>query len=381
MLNFLKKIGFLQKLNHLCSDLFENNIKINDFRSALPKEAVILQKPFVFEIDLLNCQITSNPYWKDITKQKSETLYYAEIADASIVAKGIVLNKNKEVLLESTIFQKEYLNKLKSNHLVYFKNILPNKKANKVLSLANRLDGNYFHWVMESLSRVLVVYETDVFNDYSIVITTNTPMFIKESLAFLFSIPNNKIIEKQMISYLTTAKTMIVPFQHIRNEKTQMTNVYYPQIIKGLNKLAHKRLAEKQTNSNKIYPKNIIISRKNAIERRIINEKHFINKLREHEFVVLHLERLSFEEQVLHFYHAEKVLAVHGAGITNVIFGNKISLIELFPIERTIRDAFYFVQITAALQFKHCVIEYNSYNQQQDLFVDDAIYNKILNAL
>src|SRR5690606_843707 len=119
------------------------------------------------------------------------------------------------------------------------------------------------------------------------------------------------------------------------------------------------------------------VSRKNAIERRIINEDELFKKLEIHHFRRVYLEELSFIEQVTLFYGAEKVIAVHGAGITNIIYGKKLHLIEFFHQERNIRDAFYFAQISAALKFKHDVIEYKSVNLQQDIEIGENLYAEI----
>ena len=71
------------------------------------------------------------------------------------------------------------------------------------------------------------------------------------------------------------------------------------------------------------------------------------------------------------------MIVVHGAGITNIIYGNNLTLLELFPEERTIRDAHYFAQISAALNFEHFLIKYKSSNIDQDLRIDQKLLAKI----
>lgn len=124
-----------------------------------------------------------------------------------------------------------------------------------------------------------------------------------------------------------------------------------------------------------------MISRRNAIERKILNEKEIIEESKSYSLQLVFLEELSFIEQVALFAQAEKVIAVHGAGIVNVLYVIKLSLLEFFPIERNIRDAFYFSQITKALGLKHQVVEYFSENLEQDFYAKKEHLEQMKNFL
>jgi hypothetical protein len=380
MENHIKKIKSVIKINKNISNNFLRFIKIKDLRKNPDETVVILKEPVEFEIDFSKYSIDSVPYWKSFKTLSEHKTFYSVIPNASIVSKGIVINSNNEVILESTIFQLEYLNELYSNHLVVLRNGLPNSKHPKVFPVLNRLDNNYYHWTMESLMRVLLVYKKPEFKDYQILIKEGGSRFMFDSLKFLFQLSNKQIITKSLLKVIITDSTLVVSFPHIRNQQTQMTNVYYPSVICEFNRLAQKRITESDDGIQSI-PKNILVSRRYAIERRIVNEDEFLKKLEAHNFHLVFLEHLTFKEQVSLFYGAEKIIAVHGAGITNIIYGNKPLLIELFPKERNIRDAFYFAQITAALKFKHEVIEYTSSNKEQDVEIDQNILEEILSKL
>ncbi len=380
MEGYLKKIKSILQVNKYISDFFLRFIDIQNLRKN-PEDVVSLKDTFEFNIDLSNYHIASSPYWKQFKNIESDPIFYAEIPDATIVSKGIVVTSKKQVILESTIFQKEYLNELYSNHFVVFNKLLPSRKEHKVLSLQNKLDNNYFHWTMESLFRILVIYENPAFQEYNVLIKDGGSRFMFDSLQFLFQLPKERIITKRLLENIKADKAMVVSFPHIRDERTEMTNTYYPYLIRKFNQLAHKRLQENIKNIKTNMPKNILVSRKNAIERRIVNEDDFLQKLKKFDFNAVYLEELTFVEQVSLFYGAENVIVLHGAGITNIIYGKNPLLIELFPKERKIRDAFYFAQITSALQFKHEVIFYNSYNTEQDVLIDDEMFNKIISKL
>ncbi|WP_203293326.1 glycosyltransferase family 61 protein [Luteirhabdus pelagi] len=375
MEGFFKKLKAVLKVNQSLSSLFEKNVSTVPQRDKNSPECAVLHEPYSISIDFSNYHIPKTPYWQKFEGLKSASLFYCEFEKASIVSKGIVVSNEGDVLLESTIFQQEYLNELHSNHLIVGRKWLPTKNVGKVLPLLNRLDNNYYHWTLESLSRALLVYEQPFFKDYSVVLKKDGAAFMKESLQFLFGISEDRIIEKDILSVLKPLKTLVVSFPHIRGEQTTMANVYYPDMIRKLNALAHSKLKQKGNVEGAI--QNILISRKNAISRRILNEDEVLKALQPLAFEPVCLEELSYEAQVRLFTTAKRVLAIHGAGITNVIYGRKLRLVELYPEERNARDPFYFAQITAALGFEHLLLEYSSDNKNEDVMVSKPIIDKI----
>ena len=378
-MNFkLKRVKGLIWINKKISSPFFKFLKIKDFRKN-PNETITLKPSFNFNVNLSKYSIEINPFWKSFEILKSSPLFYSKIDQAKIISKGIVINKSKEVILESTIFQIEYLNNQNSNHIVVFNKILPTIIDTKVFSLLNKLDNNYYHWTLESLTRVLLVFEKPFFKDYKIVIKKEPLPFIKESLKFLFKINEEHIIEKPIYKKIESKEVLIVSFPHIRDHTTQNINVYYPFIIRRINELALKRLSEKNIEIKPL--QNIIISRKKPNKRVMINEDELLLSLSKYNFKLVRLEKLSFLEQVTLFANANMVIATHGAGITNIIYSKNATIIELFPENRNIRDAFYFAQITAALEIEHDVILYKEQNERQDVLISDEIILKIKSIL
>jgi len=371
----LKQVKSVLWLNSKISSFFFKWIRIIDLRKNTSNLVTQLIPPFTFQVALKNYKIANNPYWKSFNKFTSDEVFYAKIKDATIVSKGIVLTNKNEVILESTIFQLEYLQILSSNHVIIFQKLLPSIKEEKVISLLNKLDNNYYHWTLEALTRVLLVYDLSFFKNYKIAIKAGALPFVKDSLKFLFDINSEQLIEKPLYKRIKTKKTLVVSFPHIRNETSENSNVYYPFIIKKLNDLATKRLIEKGIDLNT--SKNIIISRKKAFERKIINEEELLGFLNEFNFEAIALESLSFLEQVTLFANAGIVIASHGAGITNLIYSKKCLLIEMFPKHRNIRDAYYFAQITSALEIEHHVLLFEDENEKQDIYITPKMLNEI----
>ncbi len=278
MLEQFKKAKFFLWVNKIISNNFFHFLKIRDFRKQ-PADVTVISPSIVFTPDLSHYTIDENSYWKYFTNLTLNPLFWIEIKNATIVSKGIVLDSKNRVILESTIFQKEYLDNLFSNHFVKFPGIFSSMKEEKVISLMNRLDNNYFHWTLESITRLILVYEKPFFQDYKIVVKDNPQPFVKASLKFFFNIQESNIIQKKLSKNIKANTALVISFPHIRDQTTQWTNVYRPEIIQKLNTLAHTRLKALGIDKDK-FPKNIMISRKKAISRRILNEDELLTAQR-----------------------------------------------------------------------------------------------------
>jgi hypothetical protein len=76
--------------------------------------------------------------------------------------------------------------------------------------------------------------------------------------------------------------------------------------------------------------KRIYISRKKSLRRAVLNEEEILSLLKKYKFCVEYLEDLSAIEQALLFSQAEIVIGTHGAGLINILFSDKIKVMEIF---------------------------------------------------
>jgi capsular polysaccharide biosynthesis protein len=83
----------------------------------------------------------------------------------------------------------------------------------------------------------------------------------------------------------------------------------------------------------------IYISRKNAKRRRIINEPDVESYLHANGFKSICTEELSVFEQISIMQQAKVIIALHGAGLANIIFMSQdASVLELTPLPGNIRE-------------------------------------------
>lgn len=369
-MNLLSKKTVL-KIFHLVSSQI---IKTIDSRKNL-QNVHLVEKSQQYAISFDSIHVEKNIYyWLNFKQLNLDPLFYLKLEQTSLVGNGIVLNKAGQVMLESTIFQKEYFLKLNQNHLV-LKSKFQQKQLidREVISLSNALEDNYFHWIMESISRILLIENRIDLSRLLIVLNQSQLPFKEESLRFLFDVLPENIIHKKSKEAFVCSASVIPSFPHTRNAQTYMTDITSPSIIKLLNK----RFIEKLVNSNANQPTHFFLSRKRSDSRRVLNEDYLIKMITSVELKIVEAENLSFPEQARLFFNAKLVISTHGAGLTNIVFCKSATIVELFPEDRNGRDAFAFVQISCALGFHHYLVPYTSSNIHQDVEVNSEIALKI----
>ena len=111
----------------------------------------------------------------------------------------------------------------------------------------------------------------------------------------------------------------------------------------------------------------IFVSRSRAAMRRLVNEDEASQVLARFGFETVHLEGLSFEQQVRLFHSAEFIAGTHGAAFANLLFAGHAQVLELFA-----RDAFkplYFF-LARSLGLGHEFLLGGEENRFEDFSID-----------
>jgi capsular polysaccharide biosynthesis protein len=101
--------------------------------------------------------------------------------------------------------------------------------------------------------------------------------------------------------------------------------------------------------------------------RRLVNEDEASQVLARFGFETVHLEGLSFEQQVRLFHSAEFIAGTHGAAFANLLFAGHAQVLELFA-----RDAFkplYFF-LARSLGLGHEFLLGGEENRFEDFSID-----------
>lgn len=95
------------------------------------------------------------------------------------------------------------------------------------------------------------------------------------------------------------------------------------------------------------------ISRRRSRRRRLGGEERLEERLAARGFEILHLEELSFEEQIGAFHEAEVVVATHGAGLSNLVWSEApCRVIEIFP-RNYVLDCFSWLSFSLGLDYRY----------------------------
>lgn len=97
----------------------------------------------------------------------------------------------------------------------------------------------------------------------------------------------------------------------------------------------------------------LLISRERARRRRLLNRQVLLDALVQLGFEEVMPETLSPAEQIELFHDAEVVIATHGAGLTNVLFGTDLKVVELFPTPY-VAPHYYFLCKSLGHRYAYC---------------------------
>jgi hypothetical protein len=226
-----------------------------------------------------------------------------------------------------------------------------------------------YHWFLDCLPRLYALLK-QVRRPVTLVIPDHMPAFQRDTLAFVLA--HNPFISLAKIT---------------KNEKWQVEEFLLPSFISNhysgylppqVSDLIRQRVWQGYQVSRPQSPSRLFISRAKAGKRRLVNEAEVAALLQRLHFQVVYAEELSYRDQVALFSHAEVVVGVHGAGLTNILFGQHLTLVELHP--QDLVRSHYFL-ICKALDFPYFYLVGDKPTAQQDFRVDTAALTEIISLL
>lgn len=186
----------------------------------------------------------------------------------------------------------------------------------------------YFHWTTEVLCRLALLELCNIEYDYLYV--TNHSSFMKETLE-LWGIPTEKIISPKDDNFCIQADHLIIPSLASTSSLGMplFSSYAQPHLLKYVkNKLLSKALLQKPT--IELHDK-VFISRKDAPQRKILNEDAVFKVFEAIGFKRYSLTGMPVADQIQLFYNAQIIVGPQGTSIANCIFCTpKTRIIELF---------------------------------------------------
>lgn len=197
---------------------------------------------------------------------------------------------------------------------VHSGNTKKNKPKIKTAALLYNQWTGYYHWILEHLLKIrFIEYYEETYNEQiKIIIPSNPPKYIIESL---------KMLGYNSQDYLewnyrcANVNKIIIPS--------------YPEPIpKNINWL-NSRMSP-CSNEQRAWPDWIYVSRQKANRRRVKNYDEVEELLTDYDIEPVFCEELSMGEQIELFRNIDGMIGPHGAGLTNMVWGQDLEVIETF---------------------------------------------------
>lgn len=128
-------------------------------------------------------------------------------------------------------------------------------------------------------------------------------------------------------------------------------------------------------------PERIYISRADASQRRVENEKALVKILKKHGFSIVVPGDFSLEDQVYLFAKAKIIVAPHGMGLTNMLWSDQLEhVVELFSTE-WIRNCFFRMAQNLGVNYHASVVNPVQSEGTADMVVDIQEIERILERI
>ncbi|WP_324759663.1 glycosyltransferase family 61 protein [Haloarcula sp. GH36] len=201
-----------------------------------------------------------------------------------------------------------------------------NSSHEYAISLVGPWADGFYHWFSDYLPRLIDLRDWEVETGYrpTVIYPPNSPGWLVDSLR-LVGYDGDRLQEWD--GGTATVDHLVVPSlpRHPWGDPATQT-LYTPQTRRWV----RERVRENVNHRRKDTPRFVFVSRTDASERRIQNSTALLKALDEFGFESVVLSNRSLREQISLFTNAECVVAPHGAGLTNILWGTDLDVIELF---------------------------------------------------
>ena len=206
---------------------------------------------------------------------------------------------------------------------------------------------NYFHFLFDTIARLQFFRQLDVSIDYYCV-AQHQPF--QKKLVSLFGIDSSKIIILENDTHLEARRLLAtsLPGNHQTLAQVHLKDAATYHFVRDT--------VLAQINRKKTHAKLVYVQRK--ARRVIANEDALLRTLSAlGEWQVLRLEEHSALEQAEIFYHAQVVVALHGAGLANTIYCQPgTHIVEIFsPV--LLEPIYYQIAQQFDLQYSPIIVQ------------------------
>lgn len=307
----------------------------------------------------------------------------AVLPSVELIGKYSTVWCNDKYVLESCLNDLGYLTTKNDIKALVLRAFYPiSSRLHRATSLVNCLTHNYCHFVLDVLPSLQFLFDENSRYDSSVrlLIHSKSPSFVFQWLSLL-GIPSSSLVE--ISGPRVAVNQYLLPAPHYARALTSQfgfsLSLYSPSALRFLRSkaLAHPALID-LTDQVNLQRRKIFINRKSPCFRRIINLDEVASLIYSFGYEEFFLDDMSVLEQLALFRSASHVLAIHGAGLANLIVAQSCCLIELYPSSKS-DGLLYFLQLSNLFCSKHIRLICPD-NSLQDIYVDTSLLNALLES-
>jgi capsular polysaccharide biosynthesis protein len=281
-------------------------------------------------------------------KEEVFELHRVNINEQGIVFKG---PNNFAEAFPHPVFRAQYGWLYILGQYVFSKRIKGLPSKNYVLIYDFWARGNYYHWLVDALPRLMLLKDEFKLDNYSLILPRDCPKFMKATLSY-FEISNITYLKKN--EYLS-APNLMVPYYLAGSGRIHPAKVLEirDRLVKNVSGYAQKE--------------RIYVSRSKQKARRVHNEQDVLALMKEFNFETVFFEDLSFREQMELVRNTKVMVSSHGANLTNLMFmepGTKV--LELVRSDRpnfcywalaSVCSLKYYYQLCSIARYDHLQVD------------------------
>ena len=307
--------------------------------------------------------------------------YYVEAEGAQLVSRQLVGVEHKHKLIEETFpFPKSTWEKhLKLSVLSCLPSSQSVETALCCLVSPHHLHDSYFHWFLDYLPRLFAAeqYTTLTGHPLTVLVPTNLNEWQSASLSRL-GYGADSLLPFNPGERFTNIKTRCLIAS--RSHRSQRAPGVPPDAISpaSVAELKTRLSSTPPALGGRDLPKKLFLTRRDASSRRLINEHEVLSLLSGHGFEAVSLETVPLSDQIELFTNATHVVAVHGAGLTNLIHSHNASVLEIHSLNHGIRPEFF--QIASLNHCQYFFYACRSQGIANDVYIDTTIINEFIAA-
>jgi capsular polysaccharide biosynthesis protein len=238
-------------------------------------------------------------------------------------------------------------------------------KVGELVPLISRRHNCFWHWMMDSLPKVLLAEESGFRGDYLIPSPESAP-WAAESLTIV-GIPQNRILTsagRDVHAELLYVPTFFCGYNAHHNI------VFVRLFREWVRSSVHTHNAPAKTR--------IFVGRRaTAQARRLLNQEELSAVAATLQFQTIFFEDIPLREQLALACTAEAMIGGHGSGLTHSLFMNENSLVvELFPFSRRQTNDCY-QHLSSIPGHRYHPIE-STFDQESDIHVSPEVLRSLL---